>query len=70
MLLSIEPDAIKFPVGSNLAVKISPVCPDSSITGACNALVLVFCLRPSASLVDNPWRDATNRLHQGTTRRI
>lgn len=31
---------MRFPVGSNLAVKISPECPDSSITGACSALVL------------------------------
>jgi hypothetical protein len=39
IVLSIDPDAIRFPVGSNLAVKISPECPDSSINGACNALV-------------------------------
>ena len=34
-----DPEAIKFPVGSNLAAKISPECPESSITGACNPLV-------------------------------
>ncbi len=36
---SIDPDAIRFPDGSNLAEKISPVCPDSSITGALSPLV-------------------------------
>lgn len=35
-----DPEAMRFPVGSNLAEKISPECPDSSITGACSALVL------------------------------
>lgn len=40
MLLSIDPDAIRLPVRSNLAVNISPEWPDSSITGACSALVL------------------------------
>jgi len=39
IVLSIDPEAIRFPVGSNLAAKISPECPDSSITGACNPLV-------------------------------
>ena len=39
IFLSIEPDAIKLPVGSNLAVKISPSCPESSITGAKRPLV-------------------------------
>lgn len=34
MLRSMEPEAIKLPVGSNLAEKISPECPDNSITGA------------------------------------
>lgn len=34
MLRSMDPEAIRFPLGSNLAVKISPECPDSSITGA------------------------------------
>lgn len=40
ILLSIDPDAIRLPVGSNLAAKISPECPVSSITGASSALVL------------------------------
>jgi len=40
MVLSMEPDAIRLPVGSNLAVKISPECPDNSIKGACRLLVL------------------------------
>lgn len=39
IVLSIDPEAIRFPVGSNLAAKISPECPDSSITGACSPLV-------------------------------
>ncbi len=39
IVLSIDPEAIKFPVGSNLAAKISPECPESSIKGACNPLV-------------------------------
>ncbi len=39
MVLSIDPDAIRFPVGSNLAAKISPECPESSITGAWRSLV-------------------------------
>ena len=43
MLLSMDPDAIKLPVGSNFAVKISPVCPESSITGACRPLVRGCC---------------------------
>lgn len=43
MDLSIDPDAIRLPVGSNLAAKISPECPESSITGACNPLVRGAC---------------------------
>lgn len=43
IVLSIDPDAIRFPVGSNLAVKISPECPDNSINGACNELVRGAC---------------------------
>lgn len=39
MVLSIDPDAINVPVGSNLAAKISPECPESSINGACRSLV-------------------------------
>lgn len=39
MLLSIDPEAIKFPVGSNLAANISPECPVNSMTGAFNPLV-------------------------------
>lgn len=39
ILLSIEPEAIKLPVGSNLAAKISPECPVNSMTGACSPLV-------------------------------
>lgn len=34
-----DPDAIRFPDGSNLAEKISPECPESSITGAWRPLV-------------------------------
>ena len=34
-----EPEAIRLPVRSNFAAKISPAWPDSSITGACSALV-------------------------------
>jgi len=40
IFLSKEPDAIRLPVGSNLAEKISPEWPDSSMTGAWIPLVL------------------------------
>lgn len=40
ILLSMDPDAIKLPVGSNLAEKISPEWPLSSISGASRLLVL------------------------------
>ena len=36
---SMDPEAMRLPVGSNLAAKISPEWPDSSITGAWRALV-------------------------------
>lgn len=39
MLLSIEPEAMRLPVGSNLAAKISPEWPVNSITGAWRPLV-------------------------------
>lgn len=39
MLRSMDPEAMKLPVGSNLAANISPEWPVSSITGACRPLV-------------------------------
>lgn len=39
MVRSMEPEAIRLPVGSNLAAKISPEWPDSSMTGAWRLLV-------------------------------
>lgn len=38
-----DPEAMKLPVGSNLAAKTSPEWPESSITGACNPLVRGAC---------------------------
>lgn len=37
--LSIDPEAMNCPVGSNRAANISPECPVNSITGDCRALV-------------------------------
>jgi hypothetical protein len=34
-----DPEAIRLPEWSNLTAKISPECPDNSITGACRPLV-------------------------------
>lgn len=59
ILLSIEPDAMRFPVGSNLAAKISPECPDSSITGAWSALVLGACTSVSVNHLFQPNRSRT-----------
>ncbi len=39
ILLSIDPEAIRCPAGSNLAENISPECPVSSMTGAWSPLV-------------------------------
>lgn len=39
MLRSMDPEAMRLPLGSNFAEKISPECPDSSITGAWRPLV-------------------------------
>jgi hypothetical protein len=69
MLLSMDPDAIKLPVGSNLAVKISPVCPDSSMTGACNAVVLGVCTVSAMPLFASS-EICTNCLNQRAVGRI
>lgn len=67
MLLSIDPDAIRLPVGSNLAAKISPEWPVSSITGDCRPLVRgTYDCQPS--YVTRVFH--TYRLHEGVAGRI
>jgi hypothetical protein len=39
MDLSMEPDAMNCPVGSNRVANTSPECPESSITGASRPVV-------------------------------
>lgn len=63
MVRSIPAEAIRLPVGSNFAEKISPECPVSSITGAWRPLVRGACaslLVHALSPRDNP----TYRLYQ------